>query len=435
MPFAKMAKENWLQVIAAYVGWLMDGYTTIAYALVAVTISTVFFPSTIGIFGLIATFGGFAVEALARPIGSLVMGNYLGDKMGRKTMLTLTILGFSVMAASKGLLPTYSQIGIIAPFLLYIILFIEGMFAGAEYGGGTALSMESVPKKYRLPIGAFVQSGFGTGYFIIAFVFAGIYGYFGSAVFATIGWRFVFYTTIIPGILTLLIRLIAKETKVFNEMKEKKEIEKIPIKSLVVKGGKPLIFALFLTSGLLFINTATFSFYPSLFLEKFPNISGSLMGYYVGLINLVSLFGVWIGGLIGIKVLKRKMLTLSYTILFIILTFPIAYMAFMDGDYIMFIAFSIQAFLEAMIFAALPAFLSETFSKKFRTTGVGFAYNGGAIFGGFAISIILSTYAAINNLMFSWTIWLIIGGILTLIGIVFSKETYYKDEEKDSIDE
>lgn len=428
-----MSRETWLQVIASYAGWLMDGYTTIAYALVAVTISTIFFPTTIGILGLIATFGGFAVEALARPIGSLVMGNYLGDKIGRKTMLMITILGFSLFAASKGILPTYSQIGIIAPILLYVILFIEGMFAGAEYGGGTALSMESVPKKYRLPIGSFVQSGFGTGYFIIAFVFAAIYGYFGSAAFETIGWRVVFYTTIIPGLLTLVIRLITKETKVFNEMKEKKEIEKIPLKSLILKGGKPLIFALFLTSGLLFINTATFSFYPSLFLEKFPNMQGSLMGYYVGMINLVSLFGVWIGGLIGLKILKRKLLTLIYAIVFIILTFPIVYLAFSDGDYTMFVAFCIQAFLEAMIFAALPAFLSETFSKKFRTTGVGFAYNGGAIFGGFAISIILSTYTVIHDLMISWGLWLIIGGILMLIGIAFSKETYYKEEEKDLI--
>jgi len=435
MTSEKMSKENWLQVIASYAGWLMDGYTTIAYALVAVYISTIFFPTTIGVLGLIATFGGFAVEALARPIGSLVMGNFLGDKIGRRSMLTITILGFSVLAASKGLLPTYASVGIIAPILLYIILFFEGMFAGAEYGGGTALSMESVPKKYRLAIGAFVQSGFGTGYFIIAFVFAAIYGYFGSSGFSDMGWRIVFYTTIIPGLITLVIRLITKETKIFEDMKAKKEIEKIPLKSLIIKGGKPLIFALIFTSGLLFINTATFSFYPSLFLEKFPNISGVTMGSYVALINLVSLFGVWAGGLVGLKILKRKLLTLIYAIVFLILSIPIAIMAFSDGDYTMFIAFSIQAFLEAMIFAAVPTFLSEIFSKKFRTTGVGFAYNGGAIFGGFAISIILSTYAGIKNLMLSWELWLIIASILVIIGIIFIRETYIPGEEKDVIEE
>jgi MFS family permease len=113
-------KDQWLAVLAAWLGWLMDGYTTIAYALVAVTISTIFFPSTIGILGLIATFGGFATEALARPIGSLIFGNFIGDKLGRKSMLTLTILGFSVLASSKAILPAYSQVGIFSPIILYI---------------------------------------------------------------------------------------------------------------------------------------------------------------------------------------------------------------------------------------------------------------------------------------------------------------------------
>ncbi len=430
-----MTKENWYQVISAYAGWLMDGYTTIAYALVAVYISSIFFPSSIGILGLIAVFGGFAVEALARPVGSIILGNFLGDKLGRKTMLTMTILGFSILAASKGLLPTYSQVGIVAPILLYIILFFEGMFAGAEYGGGTALSMESVPKKYRLPIGAFVQSGFGTGYFIISFVFAAIYGYFGSSGFINVGWRVVFYTTIIPGLITLLIRLISKETKVFENMKIRKEIEKVPLKSLILKGGRLLLFALIFTSGLLFINTATFSFYPTLFLKQFPNISGSTMGTYVALINLVSLFGVWAGGLIGLKILRRKLLTLFYGIIFLILVYPIVLLAFSDGSLTMFIAFSIQAFFEAMIFAAVPAFLSEIFSKKFRTTGVGFAYNGGAILGGFAISIILATYYSIKNLMLSWSLWLILSSVLMIVGIIFIKETFIPGEKHDLIEE
>ena len=85
----------------------MDGYTTIAYALVASTISTIFFPSSLKIYGLVFTFLGLAVEEIARPFGSIMMGNFLGDKLGRKKMLTITILGFSIFAAAKGLLPTY----------------------------------------------------------------------------------------------------------------------------------------------------------------------------------------------------------------------------------------------------------------------------------------------------------------------------------------
>ncbi len=426
MTFYGLKKSAWLQVLSAYAGWLMDGYTTIAYALVAVTISTVFFPVSSGIYGLIATFGGLAAEEIARPLGSITLGNFLGDRIGRKNMLTATIVGFSVFAASKGLLPTYARAGIIAPLLLYIILFIEGLFAGAEYGGGTALSMESVPKEKRSPLGAFVQSGYGTGFFIVSFVFAGLASFYGKALFETIGWRVLFYTTIIPGILTLMIRYITKETKVFNEMKEKGEIEKEPAVSLFRKGGKTLLFAMILTSGLLFINAITFSFYPTLLAELNKGISDTVIGDYNGYINLVSLFGVWIGGFLALIFTGRKRSMLIYSVIFIVVTYPTAYFAFHGSAFTDLVMFSIQAFFEAMIFSTLPAFLAETFSKTFRTTGIGFAYNGGAILGGFAISIMLFTSTFTKNLFSAWIIWFFIAEAIMVAGLLLSHETFKK---------
>ena len=80
--------------------------------------------------------------AAARSVGSVILGNFIGDRKGRKNLLSISIIGFSVLAAAIGLLPTYSQAGIASPILLYALLFLDGIFAGAEYGGGTALSME-----------------------------------------------------------------------------------------------------------------------------------------------------------------------------------------------------------------------------------------------------------------------------------------------------
>lgn len=424
MTFYGLDRRSWLQVLSGYAGWLMDGYTSIAYALVAVTISTVFFPSSIGIYGLIATFGGLAVGELARPIGSVILGNFLGDRMGRKSMLTITIVGFSVFAASKGLLPSYSQIGIFAPVLLYSILFVEGLFAGAEYGGGTALSMESVPPEKRSPIGAFVQSGFGTGFFVVSFVFAALFGYYGKSVFDSFGWRVLFFTAIIPGLITLVIRYATRETNVFREMKEERKIEKQPAIGLIREGGKSLAFALVLTSGLLFINSITFSFYPTLFIILHRGISGTTVGEYNGYINLISLFGVWAGGILGLLLVGRRTTMLVYTAIFIVLTYPLAYFVFHGNAFADLIAFSIQAFFEAMIFSTLPAFLSETFSKKFRTTGVGFAYNGGGIIAGFAISIVLFTSTITGSLYSAWILWFFIAEGIMVLGLVASTETY-----------
>jgi MFS family permease len=415
-----LSSRQWSQIFAAWGGWLMDGYTTIAYALVAVTISKIFFPNGAGLLGLIATFGGFAVEALARPFGSLVAGNFLGDKIGRKAMLTLTILGFSIFAASKGLLPTYAQVGVLSPLLLYIVLFIEGMFAGAEYGGGTALSMESVPAEKRGFIGAFVQSGFGTGYFIIAFVFAGLSSYFGPTGFAQLGWRILFFTTIIPGLLTLIIRLASYESPVFENMKSKQELARTPVMKLFGDSPSRVVYTLLITTGLLYINTATFSFYPAIMESRF---SATLVGELVGIINLVSLFGIWFGGYISNTIGGRRRPMFLYALLFLITILPFTYFGYHGNSGLSATLFSAQAFVEAMIFATLPSFLAETFSKKYRATAIGFTYNGGAIVGGFAVSIIYAT-SVFTGLLGSWLLNLFIANVVMLVGIALSKETY-----------
>ncbi|AHC52147.1 transporter [Sulfolobus acidocaldarius SUSAZ] len=425
MPFYGLSREQWLAVLGAWAGWLMDGYTSIAYALAAVTLSHLFFPVSNQVISLIATFGGLATGAIARPIGSLIFGNFIGDKLGRRSMLTVTILGFSIFGASKGLLPTYSQVGILAPILIYLILFIEGMFAGAEYGGGTSLALENVPIDKRAFIGAFIQSGFGTGYFIISLVYSGIYNLFLNN-FQMIGWRIFFLTCLAPGILTLVIRLISKETPVFEEMRNREEILKVPIKTLFKDSYIQILIGLLITSGLLYINNATFNIYPTVM--SLSNIQGGLIGIGVAIINLISLFGVWTGGLLANLISGRKRPMLIYAILFTVSIYPILYFGITNNFTTATTVFSIQAFLEAMIFSTLPSFLSEQFSKKYRTTGVGFTYNGGAIIGGFSISIIfaISTYIGLFN---SWFINLTIASIAMIIGILISKETYYIGKE------
>lgn len=432
-------KRQWLQVFAAWSGWLMDGYTTILYALLATTLSTIFFPSSLGIWALVATFGGFAVGGIARSVGSLILGNCLGDKLGRRKMLLITVLVFSLFAASKGLIPSYSAIGVVAPVILYILLWFEGMFAGAEYGGGTALSMESIPKERRNFIGSIVQSGYGTGYFISSFVLAAFAVIFGKS-FSVIGWRWLFGTALIIGGMVIALRIMSTETKIFAEMDQKKELAKIPLKDLFRFAPYAVTMVLVITTGLLFVNTATFSFYPAVIYLHLSSLYSSPaklsedIGIAVGIINLVSLFGVWIGGALGNMLGGRKRPMGIYSIIFLVTIFPLLYLALKSQDiWIMAIYFSIQAFFEAMIFSTIPSLLSEQFSKKYRVTGVGFTYNGGAIVGSWAITIIVATSAFIG-LLGSWLLWMFLFTFIMIAGIVFINETWRKGQVVDYIE-
>ncbi len=423
-------RTQWVQVFSAWGGWLIDGYTTIAYALLIPIISEVFFPASLGPLRLLGAFMGFATGAVARSFGSLILGNFLGDRLGRKKMLTLTIMVFTGFSASKGLIPGYGIIGVAAPVLLFIFLFIEGCFAGAEYGGGTTLAMESIPASSRNFIGSFVQSGYGTGYFVISLAFLGLSLALGKD-FGAFGWRILFLSAIIPGILTVIIRSYSKETGIFEKLLQKHDVARHPVIELFREGRRNMAIALIITTGLLFINTATFSFYPSVMsIRGFNNTD---IGIAITIVNLVSLFGVWGGGLLGNALGGRKRPLFIYAIIFTVSTYFIITFGLKSNLEMFVILFSIQAFLEAMIFSTLPAFLSEQFRKYYRTSAVGFSYNGGAIVGGFALSVIdlMSFYV---GLRLAWLYSMYAFSILMIIGILLSRESWSKNSNMDRID-
>ena len=424
MSFAGINRRQWGQILSAFSGWLMDGYTSIAYVVVAVTISNVFFPSNFAD-SLLLTFLGLAVGALARLIGSLILGNFLGDRLGRRKMLLYSIMGFSVFSFLIAFIPTYKSVGFLATAILYALLFMVGLFAGAEYAGGTALSMESIPQEKRMPIGAFVQSGYGVGYFVMLLVAAAGRSYFGPAQNDDLVWRVIFASTIIPGFVALIIRFFSKESPVFEDMEVKKEIEEVPIEGMISQ-SRILLSTFLMVAGLLLINTVTLSFYPTFLGEIYPKLANtSLDDLYNSYINLVSLVGVWIGGVIAFFIFRRKMTLLAFSIIFLISLFPI-YLLVYSGNLIdTLLAFSVQAFIEAAIFSTIPAFLSEVFSKTHRTTSIGFVYNGAAIPASFGISAVIffSSAKLFGTTGTSWLAFLFIGTFLLLIGILYSKES------------
>lgn len=426
-----LSGQQWTSVIAAWSGWLMDGYVTIAYAFAISFIGVTLFPNTsLGFLGAVA---GFAVGAIARPIGSLAFGNFLGDRIGRRNMLVVTVTGFSIFSFLIGLIPSYSSIGLLAPALLYLLLFLFGMFAGAEYGGGTALYAETVPVEKRGVIGAFVQSGFGTGYFVVSGVFAIMGVLFTRAELQDFAWRYLFYTTLIPGLIAILSRFGSKESPVFEDMKEKDEVQKQPIVTMIREAPIPIMVGILVTTGLLYINSGTFSYYPVL-LETYSTVSATDIGLLLVVVNLISLLGVWGGGFISNRIPGRKLAMLIFSVIFLISLYPVTVLGVSSNLTNLYIAFGIQAFLEAMIFSTLPSFLAEKFSKKYRSTAIGFTYNSGGILAGFALTIITisrESLGAVNG----WFLNLALANVLLIVGLVLSVETWTKNRTKDVITE
>ena len=428
MKLAGMDGKQWTRIIAAWSGWLMDGYVSISYAIVAATIAPIIFGPTK--YALVATFLGFAVTSLSRVLGSLFFGNFLGDRLGRRKMLTVTVFGFSIFGFSIGFVPTFSQVGLLAPVIMYLLLFFVGFFAGAEYGGGAALASESAPPSKRNFVGAFVQSGYGVGYFIVSLVYSLMSLHFGQSLFNSTDWRYLFFSAIIPGMISLATRFGSLDSSVFTEMSEKKQISKHPILDLFRESPRALVFAIFITAGILYINSGTLSYYPTV-MHDYLDLNDSSIGYFIALINLISLFGVWIGGFISLKFQARKLSMFFYSLIFTIFFYPLLLLGYShNGTYII-IGFGFQSFLEAIIFASLPTFLAETFSKKYRSTAVGFSYNMGAVIGGFAPTII-SVFEITSFSTTPWALNLLGGCAILLFGVFMSRETWNPSSNKNT---
>ena len=425
-----MERQQWVRVFAAWTGWMMDGYVTISYAIVAPTVIAleILPPGGLAFLSPLASaLLGLAVNAIARSIGSLVFGNFLGDKIGRRMMLTVTVVGFSLFSFLLGLLPTYASIGLAAVVILYVLLFVMGLFAGAEYGGGAALATESVPPEKRGFIGAFVQSGFGVGYFIVSLVYSLFITELGATGFASFGWRYLFFTSLIPAAIAVGTRFGSTDSPVFQDMKAHREVEKVPLLKMFTQSPKAFLAAVLITTGLLYINSGTLSFFPTVFHAE--SVNEASVGLLLAAVNFLSLLGVWIGGALMMKIPGRRFSMVLFSALFLILYGPFLLIGYSQSTASIVLGFGMVSFLEAMIFAALPSFLSETFSKKYRATAVGTSYNAGAIIGGFAPTIIVST-EFLGGIMGAWIFNIGIATVAMIIGIVISAETWKHDAGK-----
>jgi MFS family permease len=412
-------------VAASFIGWLMDGYVSIGFVLVAITLSNLLFPPSYHEYALLSIFLILPLGAYARIIGSTALGNFIGDRYGRKTLLVYSIIGFSTFSFLIAFIPVYSQVGWFSPVIYYILTVFVGIFAGAEYSGGAAMSMENVPQEKRVLVGSFVQSGYGAGYFVVAIVLGTLQGPLNIS--PDWAWRYMYLTAIIPGIIALILRMLIKETDIFQKIEKEGKLERVPIFG-VLKQYRDFLPVLVLICGLLFVNAMTFNYFYFILADVY-SISPSVGDFYIAIINLVSLFGVWFGGFAGLKIFKRTSHLTLFSLLFAVILIPSFVLVQISGINAL-IAFCMIAFFEATIFASIPAFLAETFSKTHRTSGIGAIYNLGSLPASFGLAIITAILLFNNHFLMVWELLVLLGLVVMLAGVFTSRETYSRGYDR-----
>ncbi len=150
-------------VVSSILGTAVEWYDFLIYGTAsALVFNTLFFPLSNPTLGTIAAFGTYGVGFLARPLGAAIFGHF-GDRVGRKAMLAMTIVIMGLGTFLVGLLPSYSQIGILAPVLLVLLRLLQGIGLGGEWGGAVLMVVENAPARSRGLLGSMVQLGYPIG--------------------------------------------------------------------------------------------------------------------------------------------------------------------------------------------------------------------------------------------------------------------------------
>jgi len=412
-------------VLASVLGTTVEWYDFLIYGVgAALVFNKLFFPSFDPLVGTLAAFGSYAVGFVARPLGGAIFGHY-GDRLGRKAMLTLTMIIMGGGTFLIGLLPTYEQIGIFAPVLLIFLRLLQGIGIGGEWGGAVLMVIESGDPKRRGFLGSLVQVGFPLGMVLATIVFAAV-SKLPESDFLAWGWRVPFLISFVLVGVGMFVRLKLVETPKFRELQNHDEVAEMPIFDVLRRDWRNFLIAvgLKLTEvAWVYILTVFIVFYAASRL----GLSRSIILDAVLYAALLELITIPLFGILSDKI-GRKPMYAAGAIFSALLAFPL--FALLDTKDTLTITLTIAVVMSlthALMFGPQAAFLPELFGTKVRYSGASLGCQvSAAISGGFA-PLIATGLLTWENGTRSISLYLVGLAAVTLLAVIASKETAFRD--------
>jgi len=273
--------------LASFVGTTVEYYDFFIYGTAAALVfPTLFFPDVSPAIGILLSFATFGVGFLARPLGGIVFGHF-GDRVGRKQMLVISLVGMGAATVLMGLLPGYAQIGIAAPILLTLLRLVQGFAVGGEWGGATLMAVEHAPTAKKGFFGSFSQMGAPAGTSIATLAFFAA-SQLPDEQFLSWGWRLPFLFSAVLIVIGLFIRLSLTESPDFAEIKANSAVVRMPIAVAFRKHWKEI----FLIAGT-YLSQGVFAYICMAYLVSYGTT-------VAGISRTFALAGVFVAGLVAV---------------------------------------------------------------------------------------------------------------------------------------
>lgn len=397
------------------------------YGYFAVIISAEFFTSDDPIVGLMMSFLVFGTGFVVRPIGGIIMGAY-ADKHGRVKALTITILAMGICTMLMGCLPTYQQVGVLAPILLTVLRLFQGLATGGEFGSALTFISEFSNGKNTsflvswqpFSVGVGMLIGSATGLILsLCLSQPDLYAW---------GWRIPFICGILISFYGIYLRKSLPDSPEFEKMQEERKTapaeEHTPIKTLFARHWVAIITVIGLLVGTSVSYYLLVTYLPTYIVEF---VGGSMLNAFIVNTSVVAIYLVFcpLAGLLADKIGRRKAIIIA-CLGFIILSYPLFSLFVSTTNVpIMIASLAIIMVFQSLNAVAIATASSEVFPTELRNSGVGFAYNlAAACFGGLAPMIATALIAGTGNVL-SLAGFIIVADIITILTAIFLLKRYY----------
>jgi metabolite-proton symporter len=421
-------------LLASSVGSALEWYDFFIYGMAsALVFGDLFFPKLDPSVGTLAAFATFGVGFFARPFGGLVFG-HLGDRLGRKPVLVITLLLVGGGTFLIGLLPTYQSAGVIAPLLLVLLRLVQGFGAGAEYGGAVLLAVEHAPPGRRGFFGSWPPIGVTAGNLVASGVFA-ICSALPREEFLAWGWRVPFLLSMILIVFGLYIRARVSETPVFTAALDKKKALDAPVKHALRKHPKEFLVVLgarLAENGLGYL----FPVFTLSYLTKQLGMPKSVVLNGMTLAYAISLFTIPVFSALSDRV-GRRPVYMGAALFCAVLAFPYFWLINTQNIALVWIALILALAIGISgMFGPQAAYFAELFSTRSRYSGFAFARELGSLLAGgpapfLSAALVLWT----GGKPWPVAVYIIVLSLLTALALYFGPETYRTDLQAETRDD
>ena len=411
--------------LASLIGTTIEWYDFFLYGTAAALVfNRLFFPTFDPLTGTLASFGTYTVGFVARPIGGIIIGHY-GDRIGRKSMLVLTLVVMGVATFLIGLLPTYDQIGPWAAVLLVVLRIAQGFGVGGEWGGAVLMAVEHAPRGARGFYGSWPQIGVPAGLLLSTAVFTA-FSWLPEDQFLAWGWRVPFLLSILLVAIGLVIRMRILETPAFVRIKSRALASRQPIIEVLVRYPKQVLLAMgarFAENGAFYI----FSVFVLTYATQRAKIDRQVVlnGILIG--SAIELAAIPFFGALSDR-LGRRPVYLFGAVMTAVVALPL--FAALDGGSAMLIAIALTAAFtlsHGAMYAPQAAFMSELFDARVRYSGASLGAQLASVFAGGLAPFIGTALLTAGYGRGAVALYVVSLAVVTIVAVLAASETHRSD--------